>query len=164
MVNTVTLNRHTHQGERSDNFSDNKIHSAGKSRTNSLSQASDVAKKALRSSPGCAPLNSALPISYAGLSCGAKEGGNAASLASKRRGVRTTAQPPESDASSSIEGCDPDGRTQPPSLGDCDQVLGPDSYRKCMGREDDNQEPAPTETRTPTWHRNRLKEEGERVP
>jgi hypothetical protein len=46
----------------------------------------------------------------------------------------------------------PNSRAQPPSPGDCDQLLGPNSHRK-VGTEVDNQVAAPTEARTPTLHR-----------
>jgi hypothetical protein len=51
-----------------------------------------------------------------------------------------------------LESFDPNSRAQPPSSGDCDQLLGPNSYRK-VGTEVDNQVAAPTETSTPNLHR-----------
>ena len=59
---------------------------------------------------------------------GSKAGGAPASAVGRRRGVRTTAQQSESNAGSGLASCDASSRAQPPSPGDCDKVLGPDSH------------------------------------
>src|SRR5690348_14819431 len=87
---------------------------------------------------------------------GEKTGGAAASVVGRRRGIRTPAQQPESDAGSGLESLYPDSRAQPPSPGDCDEVLGPDSRRKggTRGRFTGS---STTETRTPTRHRAKIR-------
>ena len=69
----------------------------------------------------------------------------------ERGGLRATAEQPPGGERRGVE-LDPKSRTQPPSSGDCAQVLV-QLPSKEMGAEADSQVAAPAEMRTPNWHR-----------